>query len=63
MLPVMPGETPVEKLGTLRQTMKDTGIPIQINTVADEDSDNSDDLFREDIDKADKWDCETILST
>ncbi len=62
MLPVMPGETPAEKLGTLRQTLKEQGVPIRIGNVDDEDEDEEDEVVREDIDEANKWDCETILS-
>ncbi|KLO20785.1 Low temperature viability protein [Schizopora paradoxa] len=63
MLPVMPGETPIEKLGTLRQTMKDHSVPIQINAFDDEDPDDPEEMFDLSNDKADKWDCETIIST
>lgn len=60
MLPVLPGETPVEKLDVIRKGLGEVRIRHQ-----DEESDDEDDIVMPlDVDeKADRWDCETILST
>ena len=58
MLPVLPGETPVEKLDVIRKGLGEVKIRHQ-----DEESDD-DIVMPLDVDeKADRWDCETILST
>ncbi|KDQ14015.1 hypothetical protein BOTBODRAFT_145898 [Botryobasidium botryosum FD-172 SS1] len=63
MRPVIPGETPAEKLNTLRRAMADaTGARDQAD--ADVDDDEKDIPMPHDIDQyKDRWDCETILST
>lgn len=60
MLPVLPGETPVEKLDVIRKGLGEVKIRDQ-----DEESEGEGDILMPlDVDeKADRWDCETILST
>lgn len=58
MKPVLPGETPVEKLETIRKALGEA-------TIRDLDDDDDDDniLMPVELDeKEDRWDCETILS-
>lgn len=59
MRPVLPGQTPIEKLDNIRKGLGEARIQEH-----DEDSDNDDDILMPlDVDeKVDRWDCETILS-
>ncbi|KAL5534023.1 hypothetical protein ACEPAG_483 [Sanghuangporus baumii] len=63
MRPVLPGETVVEKLGTIRQSLKEIGY--DAHALLREEEDVSDDDAFENIveEKKEQWDCETILST
>ena len=61
MRPVLPGDTAVEKLDTIRRALG----TVRLNPdTQDDDDDNDDDIpMPHDIDeKPDRWDCETILS-
>ena len=58
MLPVLSGQTPIDKLDVIRKGLGEVKIREQ-----DEESDDDDILMPLDVDeKADRWDCETILS-
>ncbi|KAH8094602.1 Low temperature viability protein-domain-containing protein [Cristinia sonorae] len=61
MLHVLPGQTPIGKLDVFRKALGEA----KIRDGADEESDNDDDILMPlDVDdKADRWDCETILTT
>ena len=59
--PKLEGETGVDKLNIIRQTMGQDERVRSTNT--DNDDENDDDLFpSEDEEDKHKWDCETILS-
>lgn len=59
---VLPGETVTEKLGTIRQSLREIGYDAKEQLAEDEDE-GSDDAFDNLVEeKADRWDCETILS-
>jgi protein LTV1 len=61
MKPVLPGNTPAEKLESYRRAFLEGG-QIQVREAADDD-DDGDILQPVDLDeRADRWDCETILS-
>ncbi|KDR85637.1 hypothetical protein GALMADRAFT_51874 [Galerina marginata CBS 339.88] len=62
MKPRLEGESGVEKLDILRRAM---GQDERVRVVGgDEDEENQEDnLFSEDDNKKDRWDCETILTT
>ncbi|KAL5535729.1 LTV1 [Sanghuangporus sanghuang] len=63
MRPVLRGETVVEKLGTIRQSLKETGYNAHAQLGEDEGISN-DDAFENIVEeKKEQWDCETILST
>lgn len=60
MKPKMEGETGLDKLDTFRRAMgQDERVRAALD---DEEEVNDDDLFPEEEDKKDRWDCETILS-
>ena len=67
---VLQGDTPADKLGTLREGLRDEdGLPIKIDQdkeVSDDEDDENFDLEKYfgkgEKDDEDKWDCETILS-
>ncbi|EJD03733.1 Low temperature viability protein [Fomitiporia mediterranea MF3/22] len=62
MRPVLPGETVTDKLGTIRQSLKEIGY--DAHAQLEEDEDESDEAYRELVEeKGERWDCETILST
>ncbi|GJE86246.1 LTV domain-containing protein [Phanerochaete sordida] len=59
MRPVLAGDTPTEKLDTLRKALGEAKIRDDADSESDEDI-----LMPVDIDEEkDRWDCETILST
>lgn len=58
---VLPGETVTDKLGTIRQSFGDPHAVLALADDADDDDIDAYDEFVEE--KADRWDCETILST
>ncbi|KAF4611400.1 hypothetical protein D9613_004171 [Agrocybe pediades] len=63
MKPKMEGESGMEKLDTFRRAMgQDERVRI-MNADEQEESPNDDDLFPEDKEEKDRWDCETILTT
>lgn len=53
--PVMPGETPLDKLHTLRQVLDSPRIDLTNRTPHVVDADELEDPVKE------RWDCETIL--
>lgn len=58
MRPVLAGDTPTEKLESVRKALGEARIREQ-----SEDSEEDDILMPLDVDdKKDRWDCETILS-
>ncbi|THH30628.1 hypothetical protein EUX98_g3546 [Antrodiella citrinella] len=60
MRPVLAGDTPIEKLNTFRKALGEAVIRER----TDEEDNDDDILMPLDVDdKADRWDCETILST
>jgi protein LTV1 len=59
MRPVLPGDTSVDKLDTIRKALGEA----KIRDENDEDDSDGDILMPVDIDEEkDRWDCETILS-
>ncbi|KAF8584673.1 LTV-domain-containing protein [Ramaria rubella] len=57
---VLPGDTPAEKLDTIRRALGG----MRINPSAEDEEDDADIPMPHDIDeKVDRWDCETILTT
>lgn len=64
MRPVLAGETVADKLGTIRQSLREIGYDPHAYLVDDGNDDDGgalDDYVEEE--KGDRWDCETILST
>ncbi|KAG2022789.1 cytoplasmic protein, variant 2 [Coprinopsis cinerea AmutBmut pab1-1] len=58
MRPKLEGETGLDKLDTLRRAVGEAKI-----REGQDNSDSDEDLFIEEEDKKDRWDCETILTT
>jgi protein LTV1 len=60
MKPVLEGDTPGQKLDTIRRALAEGG-PVRITSTANDDRDEI--LMPVDVDDVkDRWDCETILS-
>lgn len=61
MKPVLPGESTSEKLGTIRQSLREIGYEVQdhLDDSKSAGGDAFEDLVEE---KGERWDCETILS-
>ena len=60
MRPVLAGETPTDKLNTIRKALGE----VKIREEQSDEDEQDDILMPLDIDdKKDRWDCETILST
>ncbi|THH04972.1 hypothetical protein EW145_g5137 [Phellinidium pouzarii] len=63
MRPVLAGETVADKLGTIRQSLKEIGYDAHEQLLQEDDEEN-DDMFETYVEeKAARWDCETVLST
>ncbi|KAF5374963.1 hypothetical protein D9758_000501 [Tetrapyrgos nigripes] len=60
MKPKLEGETGAQKLDTLRTAM---GLDQRVRDTTGESEDEEEDIFVEEDDKRDRWDCETILTT
>lgn len=60
MRPTLAGDSVTDKLGTIRQSLREIGY--EVNGQIDDEKD-AEDLFKDYVeDKGDRWDCETILS-
>ena len=63
MKPVLPGDSGVDKLNTLRRALGQDDR-VRIGVTGDEDGSDEEKILMpfEEEDKKDRWDCETILS-
>lgn len=60
MKPTLPGESVTDKLGTIRQSLREIGYEVNDQI---EDEKDVEDAFEDFVEeRGDRWDCETILS-
>jgi len=61
MKPTLAGESVTDKLGTIRQSLREIGY--EVNDQIQDEKDVGDDFEDFVQERGDRWDCETILST